>query len=72
MRNGKRIGLDEPLHEEKIKLCSRGLHASLSPKDARQYAPNNSVLTKVLVWGRIKLQKDKLVATDRKIFKEMK
>ena len=67
MRNGQEVKLGEELHEDEIKLCSKGLHASLVKEDAEQYAPGGSVLTKVKVWGRIKIQRDKLVATDRQI-----
>jgi len=55
------------LKEPEIVLCKRGLHASLSRIDAAHYRPSGSVLTKVLVWGRIIVDKDKLVATHRKI-----
>ena len=57
----------EVLSEPKIKMCERGLHASFTPTDAKIYAPTNSVLTKVLVWGKMIVGKDKLVATHRKI-----
>ena len=68
-RSGQEITIGTKLHEKKISMCQCGLHASLSRKDAKAYAPRNSVLTEVLVWGRIQLQKDKLVATHRKIIK---
>ena len=66
-RSGQEITIGTKLHEKKISMCQRGLHASLSHKDARKYAPRNSVLTEVLVWGRIQLRSDKLVATHRKL-----
>jgi len=66
-RTGKNVVLGQHLHEDEIEMCHRGLHASLDPGDAKAYSPENGVLTKVLVWGRIHLGKDKLVATDRKI-----
>ena len=66
-RTGKNVVLGQHLHEDEIEMCHRGLHASLNPGDAKAYSPENGVLTKVLVWGRIHLGKDKLVATDRKI-----
>ena len=66
-RTGKNVVLGQHLHEDEIEMCHRGLHASLNPGDAKAYSPENGVLTKVLVWGRIHLGKDKLVATDRTI-----
>jgi len=48
-------------------MCERGLHASLSPEDAKEYAPSPAVLTRVHVWGRVIVGQDKLVATDRQI-----
>ena len=53
--------------QDNIEMCRCGLHASLVPKDAKKYSPNNTVLTKVKVWGEIHIGKDKLVATDRQI-----
>jgi hypothetical protein len=67
LRNGIPISAGQHIHEDKIKMCECGLHAGLCEQDARNYAPSGSVLTKVKVWGRIQLQKDKLVATDREI-----
>ena len=67
LRNGKTIRVGDALHEEDIAMCSRGLHASLCPADAKAYAPSSSVLTQVAVWGRIIVEKDKLVATDRQV-----
>jgi len=67
LRSGKCVGVGEVLCESQIKLCECGLHASLTRYDAQQYRPDNSVLTQVLVWGRIIVNKDKLVATHRKI-----
>jgi hypothetical protein len=67
LRTGAPINIGDHLHEDGIELCKRGLHASLSARDAKKYAPPESVLTKVKVWGRIIVDKDKLVATDRQI-----
>jgi len=67
LRNGKTATVGEKLHEDKIKMCQTGLHASLARKDAATYRPSISVLTRVKVWGKIRIQRDKLVATDRQI-----
>jgi len=67
LRSGMSTRIGDVLEEPKIALCERGLHASLSQGDAAKYRPNGSVLTKVLVWGRIIVDRDKLVATHRKI-----
>jgi hypothetical protein len=69
--SGQSTKIGEHLHESEIKMCERGLHASLCRKDARHYAPSNSVLTRVLIWGNMQLHKDKVVATDRKIIEIM-
>jgi hypothetical protein len=66
-RSGEKVTVGEPLHEDKIVMCEKGLHASFTAGEARKYAPAGSVLTKVLVWGRVIVDKDKLVATDRQI-----
>ena len=70
MKGGKIVAAGDPVHEDKIELCQRGLHASLSELDARQFRPQDAVLTRVLVWGDIIVGKDKLVATDRMIVEE--
>ena len=70
MRNDQVIKAGEELYEKEIELCVKGLHASLNVKDAKRYAPNNSVLTTVKVWGNMLFDKDKLVATNRMIIKE--
>jgi len=69
LRTERVTAIGEHLHEDEIALCEYGLHASLSPEDARKYRPSacDVVLTKVKVWGRIIIDKDKLVATDRQI-----
>jgi hypothetical protein len=67
LRGGERTMAGASLHKNDIEMCKRGLHASFSPGDAKKYAPADAVLTEVLVWGRILIDKDKLVATDRKL-----
>ena len=71
LRSQKQVKKGEVLTEKRIKICEYGLHASLSPEEARSYAPYGSVLTKVKIWGRIICQKDKLVATHRQIVDEV-
>ena len=71
MRNGKHIKVGEIVHEAKIEMCVCGLHAGLSKYEAKQYAPTRSVLTKVKVFGKIILGKDKLVATDKYIIEQI-
>ena len=71
LRSGKHVARGETITEPRIKMCEHGLHASLLWKDARTYAPYDSVLTKVKVWGRIICHKDKLVATNRQIIEEI-
>ena len=67
LRNGGTAEVGQHLHEDAIRMCSHGLHASLSREDAGSYKPYGGVLTRVKVWGRVKVAKDKLVATDREI-----
>jgi hypothetical protein len=67
MRNGQAISVGDVSHENRIVMCQRGLHASFTQKDAARYKPPNSVLTRVAVWGRIIIGRDKLVATDRQL-----
>jgi len=54
------------LHEDEIQLCVRGLHASIEPIDALQYAPG-PCLTLVECSGKIVKDIDKIVCTDRKV-----
>jgi len=54
------------LHEDEIQLCVRGLHASIKPIDALQYAPG-PCLTLVECSGKIVKDIDKIVCTDRKV-----
>ncbi|MHC4397492.1 MAG: hypothetical protein ACYS1A_17765, partial [Planctomycetota bacterium] len=71
LRNGKAIKVKEICHEKEIKMCKYGLHAGLSKNNAKKYAPINSVLTKVAIFGKIIVGNDKLVATDRYIIEEV-
>jgi len=72
LRNNREVNVGEELYEPSIKMCVCGLHASLSPEDAAKYAPPNSALTKVKVWGKLRVGVDKLVATNRKIVEIIK
>ena len=68
LRNGRLTHIGDHLHEDKIDICSRGLHASLSRSDAAVNRPLDcTVLTRVLVWGDIACVHSELVATDREI-----
>ena len=67
LRSGKPITVGEHLREDNIRMCEIGLHASFTQEDAAKYAPNNSRLTRVKIWGDIIVDKDKLVATDRQL-----
>ena len=72
LRGGRLTSLGEEVHEPDIELCRCGLHASLSPVDARNYRPvREAVLTRVLVWGQVQVAQDKLVATNRVIVEEL-
>jgi len=51
-------------------MCERGLHASLHPFDALQYAPG-PILCRVEVGGNIVQGDDKLVATRRRIIRRV-
>lgn len=48
-------------------LCSRGLHASRRLSDALGYGGYDGYLCRVLVWGIVEKESDKLVGTHRKI-----
>ena len=72
MRNGKSISIGEIIQENEIELCKCGLHASMSKRDAEKWRRENSVLTKVKIWGRVNFDNDKLVATHRQIVEEIK
>jgi hypothetical protein len=53
-------------HTGKAVMCESGLHASLHPFDALQYAPGNT-LCKVELRGIVDKESDKLVAMERRI-----
>ena len=57
-------------HEGEIKMCETGLHASLRPWDALQYAPG-PVLCEVEVDGIDSYDVDKLVARRRRILRRV-
>lgn len=71
MRNGNEVKINEIIHEDMIEMCCCGLHSSFSIEDAKKYRPENSILTKVLVWGEIIFGEDKIVSTDRMIIQEI-
>jgi len=60
------VGLVLEWPEPDIEICARGLHASLSEKDARKYC-DGFVVTKVACSGRIIVQHDKFVCSRRKV-----
>lgn len=72
MRNGTVIQPGQVCEEPKIEMCKIGLHSSMTPVEAKKYAPDDSVLTQVKVWGRVIFSKDKLVSTHRKLIEERK
>ena len=57
-------------HTGKVVMCESGLHASLNPFDALQYAPGNT-LCLVEVRGIVQKDADKLVCRERKIIARM-
>ena len=57
-------------HNGPLKMCESGLHASLDPFDALQYAPG-AILCMVEVDGEIIKDTDKLVCSRRKIIKRV-
>jgi len=73
MRDGIEVSIGQEIEfDGKLKLCVAGLHASMKISDSKRFAPENSVLTKVSVWGKIIFDKDKLVATNRMILEEIR
>ena len=68
LRDGRPVPPDGKwlIHKGNIKMCDSGLHASLTPFDALQYAPG-SILCRVRYGGRVILGDDKLVCTRRLI-----
>jgi len=56
------------VHEGELLMCSSGLHASLTPFGALQWAPaTKTTLHLVIVGGRVLLDGDRVCATRRKI-----
>jgi hypothetical protein len=49
----------------KLTFCSKGLHASLTPEEAREYC--DGILTKVACSGQVIFDKDKLVCSRREV-----
>ena len=72
LRDGRPVPADGVVlrHELSLKLCRSGLHASLDPFDALQYAPG-PVLCMVECSGKIIKSDDKLVCSERTIIKRM-
>ena len=59
------------LHASAVSLCEQGLHASLTPRQARNYGYSGDVLTEVLVWGGVRFGATKLVASNRLILRAL-
>lgn len=53
-------------HDDPLILCEQGLHASVRPKDALNYAPG-PIVCRVECSGTIQHDGDKLVCTERRI-----
>ena len=72
LRNGDPIPADGELlrFDGTPVICDKGLHASLEPFDALQFAPGNT-LCLVEMGGTIIHRDDKLVATERTIICRM-
>jgi len=65
--DGREVKAGETLSVEgKIECCSRGLHASVRPLDALQYAPGG-VVCRVEVWGDVQTEKDKIAGRNRRV-----
>ena len=58
--------VENTLRDGQIKICASGLHASLRPWDALQYAPG-SALCYVECRGDVQQQSDKLVCREHRI-----
>lgn len=54
------------VHDGPVVLCEQGLHASIDPFDALQYAPG-AILCRVELGGEIMHSNDKLAASKRRI-----
>lgn len=68
LRDGRTVEPKQVLHEPEILICEKGLHASMSQKDAKHYAPSGRVVpTRVAVWGDVVFEGDKLVGQYRQI-----
>jgi hypothetical protein len=72
LRDGRPVPADGEWleHAGAVKLCESGLHASLHPLDALQYAPGG-VLCLVELGGEILHGDDKVVASRRRIVKRI-
>jgi hypothetical protein len=72
LRDGRPVPKDgvKLVHPGPPKICQSGLHASLRPWDALQYAPG-STLCLVECGGTVRHQADKLVCTERTILVRM-
>jgi len=72
LRDGRPVPADGEWleHDGELELCASGLHASLDPFDALQYAPG-STLCLVELGGEIAHGHGKVVATRRKIIKRI-
>lgn len=68
LRDGRPVPKDGEVlvHHDRLVLCQSGLHASVDPFDALQYA-RGSVLCRVEMGGTILRGDDKLVASERTI-----
>ena len=68
LRDGRPAPADGEIlrHAGAIKLCERGLHASVRPIDAADYAPG-PIVCRVECGGTIQHDDDKLVCTERRI-----
>ena len=72
LRDGRPVPADGEWlqHDGPLVLCKSGLHASLQPFNALQYAPG-PILCLVEVGGDIRPDKDKLVCSRRRIIARM-
>lgn len=72
LRDGRAIPADGEwlVHDGAVKLYASGLHASIAPFDALQYAPGNT-LCLVELRGTIVRGDDKVVASERRIIKRI-
>ena len=70
LRDGRPVPADGEwlVHNDAVVLCEAGLHASLDPFDALQYAPG-PILCRVELRGVIVRGEDKVAASQRRIIK---